>query len=197
MVRTICDSQPSYLIVREELPERIREQGLRRGSALPSIRKISRIYGVSKAAAERAGRSLVRDGISYTQHGRGVFLAVEDPEEAMSGSNTIGVVFGFLEYPRTDHCFYRQVYEGTQEWVARSRCNVLKLFSWRAKSASQKANELAHFTSLLGGLVALGIYSDEDCILLRNTGLPLVVLDHDTDAAGHRLRSAGQLPHHV
>jgi len=154
------------------------------GSALPSVRKISRIYGVSKAAAERAVRSLVRDGICYTQHGRGVFLAVENPEEAVSGSKTIGVVFGFLEYPRTDHRFYRQVYEGTQEWTARSRCNVLKLFSWRAKSAGQKANELARFAPLLGGLVALGIYSDEDCILLRNTGLPLVVLDYDTELLG-------------
>ena len=95
-MRTSCDSQPPYLIAREGLLEHFRQQGLRRGSALPSIRKLSGIYGVSKAPAERAVRSLVRDGICYTQHGREVFWAVEDPEEAMSGSETTGVVFGFL-----------------------------------------------------------------------------------------------------
>ena len=65
---------------------------------MPSIRKIFKIYGVSKAAAERAVRSLVRDGICYTQRGREAFWAVEDLEEAMSGSETTAVVFGFLGF---------------------------------------------------------------------------------------------------
>ena len=100
------------------------------------------------------------------------------------------VFWGFLEYLRIDSLFLfcelfcELFYEGTEEWMARSRCNVLKRFSWRAKSAGRKANRLARFAALLGALVALGIHGDEDCVLLRNTGLPLVVLDYDTELLG-------------
>jgi DNA-binding LacI/PurR family transcriptional regulator len=165
----------------------IRSSGARRGEALDSIRELSRRYEVSKAVAEKAVRSLVEDGICYAEQGRGVFLAVDADdglESRLVATSTVAVVFGYLEYPATDHHFYRQVYEGIQEWIVGNRCNVLKLYNWRRKTPSQKGAELSRFASGVDGLIALGVYSDEDCIRLRNTGLPLVAVDHDTELLG-------------
>jgi hypothetical protein len=162
-------------------------RGLGCGRALPSLREISRAHGVSKALAERAVAGLVEEGICRAQHGRGVFLAVDGPEaaaEKLAPVLTVGVVFGFQDYPATDHPFYRQVYEGLAEWIAARGANVLKLYNWRTKSPAQKRRELREFAGSLGGLVALGVYSDRDCILLRDAGLPLVVLDYDTGGLG-------------
>ncbi len=179
--------QASHLILREALLREVRQAGVRRGRSLPSIRDISRRHGVSKAVAERAVRSLIDDGICYAEQGRGVFLAVgsrEELGELLRASRTVAVVFGFMEYPRTGHLFYRQVYEGTQEWIAAERYNVLKLYNWRSKATAHKDRELARFTGGVDGFIALGIYSDEDCVRLRNTGVPLVVLDYDTESLG-------------
>ncbi|MHC4916797.1 MAG: GntR family transcriptional regulator [Planctomycetota bacterium] len=173
--------------LRRSLIAGIREARLGRGGALPSIREISRQHGVSKAAAEKAVRGLVADGICYAEQGRGVFVAVDDParlEERLAATRTIAVVFGYLEYPATDHHFYRQVYEGIQEWIVDGRSNVLKLYSWRTKSGAQKDQELARFVGGVDGVIALGVYVDEDLIRLRNTGLPLSVVDFDTVSLG-------------
>jgi DNA-binding LacI/PurR family transcriptional regulator len=169
------------------LIDQVRAARLGRGDAMPSIRAISRAHEVSKAIAERAIRSLVADGICYAEQGRGVFLAVSSDVELESrlvAIKTIAVVFGYLEYPATDHHFYRQVYEGIQEWIVGNRCNVLKLYSWRQKAASQKDAELARFAGGIDGLIALGLYSDEDCMRLRNTGLPLAVVDYEAESLG-------------
>ncbi len=165
----------------------IRQGGLDRGAPLPSIREISRRHNVSKATAEKAVRALVADGICYAEQGRGVFVAVGDAaalEERLAATRTIAVVFGYLDYPATDHQFYRQVYEGIQGWIVGGRCNLLKLYNWRVKSAAQKDQELARFAGGVDGLIALGVYVDEDLIRLRNTGLPLAVVDFDTESLG-------------
>jgi DNA-binding LacI/PurR family transcriptional regulator len=173
--------------LRELLIGEIRGNGMSRGQALPSIRELSRRYGVTKAVAERATRSLVADGICYAEQGKGIFVAVEEPAEIdalLRTSTTICVVFGFLEYARSDHHFFRQVYEGTQEWIAGNRFNVLKLYSWRAKSPAVKDRELQRFAPAVDGFLTLGIYSDEDCIRLRNTGLPVAAIDYDAALLG-------------
>jgi DNA-binding LacI/PurR family transcriptional regulator len=165
----------------------IRRAGLDRGAPLPSIREISRRHNVTKATAEKAVRALVADGICYAEQGRGVFLAVDDAaalEEKLAATRTIAVVFGYLDYPATDHHFYRQVYEGIQGWIVGGRCNLLKLYNWRVKSDAQKDQELARFASGVDGLIALGVYVDDDLIRLRNTGLPLAVVDFDTESLG-------------
>jgi len=180
------NARSSHVAVREALIKEIGHGKLQRGEPLPSIREISKAQRVSKAIAERAVRSLVEEGICYAEQGRGVFLAVDGPDELdrLTQTATVGAIFGYLEYPRTDHVFYRQVYEGTQEWISGRHFNVLRLYSWRAKGPVQKSRELAQFADRLAGLVALGVYSDADCTLMRNTGLPLVVLDYDTESLG-------------
>ncbi len=170
--------------LRVALLQDIGKAGVSAGSALPSIRQIAKTYGVSKALVERTVRRLVEEGICRAEHGRGVFLAVEDPLDAVVEISTIGVVFGFQEYPKTDHPFYRQVFEGFQEWIAEHGYNQLKLSGWRTKSRARKAREIGAFADRLGGIIALGIYSDADCLLLRDTGVPVVVLDYDTGALG-------------
>ncbi len=173
--------------LREALVQEIRNTRARKGELLDSIRELARRYGVSKAVAEKAVRSLVKNGICYAEQGKGVFVAIEDPNEIddlLDTPKTICAVFGFLEYPRSDHHFFRQVYEGTQEWIAGNRFNVLKLYSWRAKSAAVKDRELRRCAPAVDGFLTLGIYSDEDCIRLRNSGLPVAAIDYDVESLG-------------
>ncbi|MFH1022297.1 MAG: hypothetical protein V1809_02805 [Planctomycetota bacterium] len=183
MIRNAPSPANSPLAVKRKLLEDIRRNGLRRGQAIDSIRRISQKFKIGKAVAEKAVRSLVEDGICRPEHGRGVFLAVDDPAEVREAA-TIGIVFGYMDYPRTDHVFYRQVYEGMQEWLTDRDFNVLKLFGWRRKTPAQKARELSLFANHLAGIMALGLYTDDDCLLLRDTNLPVAVLDYDTESLG-------------
>jgi DNA-binding LacI/PurR family transcriptional regulator len=168
--------------LREQLLEGLRGAGLRRGEVLPSLREISGRYGVTKAAAERALRSLVDEGVCYTEPGRGAFMAVDSAE--LVETSTLAFVFGVYEYPRTGVAFYRDVYEGFQDWIFDAGHNVVKFYEWRSKSRPQKTREWAQFSDRVTGVGVLGVYADGDCMLLRNSGLPVVVMDYDTQSLG-------------
>ncbi len=192
----MAEQPPSMTDLRDRLLGEIRSAGLGRGEALPSLRDIASRFGVTKASAEKAVRTLVQDGICYTEPGRGAFLAADSSE--LADTAVLGFVFGVFEYPRTGVLFYRQVYEGAHGWICDGRYNVMKFYEWRSKTAVQKAREWKGIADRLSGAVALGIYDDADCMLLRNSGLPVVVLDYDTrdlgvdcavlDCAGSMLR---------
>jgi DNA-binding LacI/PurR family transcriptional regulator len=166
--------------IRGELLEAMSRERFVKGQRLASIREISQAYGVTKAIAERAVRGLIADGICYAEHGRGVFLAVDSSE--LRATSTVGIVFGGLESPANS--FFRQLDEGTQGWVAKEGHNVLKLYSWYAKNAGIKAREWSQFSDRLAGVMVIGLYADADVILLRNSGLPVVVMDFDTRSLG-------------
>jgi DNA-binding LacI/PurR family transcriptional regulator len=168
--------------LREELLGTLRAAGLRRGAVVPSLREISGRFGVTKAAAERAVRSLVADGVCYTEPGRGAFMAVDSAE--LVETSTLAFVFGVYEYPRTGVLFYRHVYEGMQEWIFGAGHNVVKFYEWRQKSRLQKTREWARFADRVAGVGVLGVYEDADCMMLRNSGLPVVVVDYDTHSLG-------------
>jgi DNA-binding LacI/PurR family transcriptional regulator len=156
---------------------------LRRGQPVDSIRAIASRLGIGRGAAQKAIRSLVMDGICRAERGRGVFLAVDDPREVRA-SRLIGVVSGYLKFPLAGNPIYRQMFDGLDRWIVGEGHNALTLHQWRDKSDAQKARELGQFAGRLAGLVAVGVYSDSACILLRNTGLPLAVADYDTAALG-------------
>ncbi len=172
----------SFEGLREQLLDGLRRAGLRRGEVLPSLRDISGNYGVTKAAAERVLRSLVEDGVCFTERGRGAFMAVDSSE--LVEHATLAFVFGEYEYPRTGVAFYRDVYEGFQNWLFDTGYNVMKFYEWRHKSAPQKKREWTQFSDRVAGVGVLGVYSDRDCMLLRNSGLPAVVMDYDTQSLG-------------
>lgn len=178
---------PTHSDLRSSLLNMIRNKELRRDQCLPSIRELSRRHRASKAAAERAVRSLVADGICRAEQGKGIFLNVDHPKDLdrlLAVPSTITVVFGYLDYPRSDSVFFRQVYEGIQSGITEDNCNILKLYNWKSKPATQKAGELSRFAGSVDGFVSLGIYSDEDMIRLRNTGRPVVAVDFDTHSLG-------------
>jgi DNA-binding LacI/PurR family transcriptional regulator/DNA-binding transcriptional regulator YhcF (GntR family) len=181
-----CRGNQALQDLRQVLIGQARNAGMTKGSGLLSIRKIARVHGVSKALAEKAVRSLVSDGICFAEQGKGVFLAVEDPRlpDMEPAASTICTVFGYMEYPQSDLSFFRQIFEGAQEVICIQRHNAAKLYNWRSKSSFTKNLELERFTAVVDGFLTLGIYSDEDCLRLRKTELPLVILDYDTEALG-------------
>jgi DNA-binding LacI/PurR family transcriptional regulator len=169
--------------LRARLIEEFRSKRLRSGQPIESIRAIAERFGIGKSAAEKVVRSLIADGICRAQHGRGVFLAVDDPQE-VKASKLIGVVSGYSQYPLADNVIYRQMFAGLDRWIVGQGHNALTLHHWRNKPVAQKSRELAQYAPQVAGLAAVGIYNDATCILLRNSGLPLVVIDYDASPLG-------------
>ena len=62
--------------------------------------------------------------------------------------------------------------------------NILSLYQWRRKSPQQKEWELEQFSERLAGILAFGIYDDRDCLRIRDTGIPTVVVDYETIGLG-------------
>lgn len=163
--------------------EEARTRGLRRDSALPSVRSLAKVYGVAKATIERTVRTLIKEGICYSVPGKGVFLA-QDPPEPEKETTTIGVVFGYQAYRDEWLVFYRQLFEGLQREAIEREHNLLSLYHWKRKSAPQKNRELSVYRDAATGFIALGIYDEQDCLRLRDSGLPTVALDYDTRLLG-------------
>jgi DNA-binding LacI/PurR family transcriptional regulator len=87
-------SEPIYLQLRGDLIKRIRENQLRPGSRLPSIRMLSRQLGVAPLTVWNAVRALASEGILASNGGRGTFvteqalslLADQDEEDRRAGA---------------------------------------------------------------------------------------------------------------
>jgi DNA-binding LacI/PurR family transcriptional regulator/DNA-binding transcriptional regulator YhcF (GntR family) len=86
-------SEPIYLQLRGHLIKRIRDNQLRPGSRLPSIRTLSRQLGVAPLTVWNAVKALAGEGILSSNGGRGTFvteqaltlLAGQDEEERRNG----------------------------------------------------------------------------------------------------------------
>ena len=77
-----------WQLIEEYIRSQIASRRLRRGDAVPSVRKIARAFNVSTNTAERAYGSLIRTGVLVTRQGRGTFVSpVLDIE--VSGSDML------------------------------------------------------------------------------------------------------------
>ncbi len=176
-------TETPYLQVKNGLMGTARDEGWVDGAPLPSVREIARAYDVSKATVERAVRELKEEGLCYSIRGKGVFLK-EKPPESERAATTLGVVFGYESNRDEYHHFYISVYQGLERQVLRDQFNLLSLFHWNKKSAVLKNRELTRFRDAVDGFLLLGVYNDEDCLRVRDSGLPVVALDYDTLALG-------------
>ncbi len=157
------------------------------GSAMPSIRNIAKSHKVSQALAQKAIELLVDADICRAEHGRGVFVrdSIQQPiQELLKETKTIAVVFGYAPHPETSHPFYKNVFNGFQEWLHSEEHDLLSFFAWRSKSASKKKQLIRRHAQHIDAFITIGIYNDDDLILLRNTGLPVCALDIDATTLG-------------
>ena len=170
---------PSYLAVTYRLLEDVWREGLGPGSPLPSVRVLARRYGISEGTVVRAFKYLIKEGICYSVSRRGMFLK-EAPPPTQVGRLTVGLVLYYERYREEDNPFYRMLYEGAEMEAGRRSYNVLSLHSWRRKDPMRKSREIEEFCRNLAGFVALGVYSERDCLRLRDSGVPTVAVDYET-----------------
>lgn len=69
------DSRPMYLQIMAQIKQKIMIADWQAGFHLPSIREMAASIGVSVITVKRAYMELEREGVIYTQHGRGSFVA--------------------------------------------------------------------------------------------------------------------------
>ena len=69
------DSRPMYLQILVQIKQKISVGDWQAGFHLPSIREMASSTGVSVITIKRAYSELEREGVIYTQQGRGSFVA--------------------------------------------------------------------------------------------------------------------------
>jgi len=100
---------PLYLQVAGALKQRVRAKVYPSGSALPSVRTLSREFGVSTFVVQRAVRELEEGGIVQTHHGKDmVITGPGDCEQA-------AILFGFIHPYVSSMGFHRDVLEYLDE----------------------------------------------------------------------------------
>jgi DNA-binding GntR family transcriptional regulator len=78
------DPRPPYLLAADKLRTEIASGRLKPGDRLPSARDMRDDFGIAYATVQSALRVLRDEGLIYTVHGRGSYVA--DPENPPSGS---------------------------------------------------------------------------------------------------------------
>jgi DNA-binding LacI/PurR family transcriptional regulator len=178
----VAPSKLSCKELRQNLLRSFAEEGVSRAAPLPSIRETAAKFGVTRSLAERAIRGLVQEGVLRAEHGRGLFLAADGKDLVTSA--TVGAVFGHSEYAYETQLFQRRVYEGFRSVMVEENYNILSFHNWAHKSALLQRRELALHAAGLQGVALLEIYNDDACLLFRDSGLPVVVLDYDAQPLG-------------
>lgn len=69
--------QPIYLMIKQELKEKIKNGTYQSGDRIPSERELSNIFDISRMTARQAINELVKEGLVKREKGRGTF--VESP----------------------------------------------------------------------------------------------------------------------
>jgi DNA-binding LacI/PurR family transcriptional regulator len=172
-----------YRLIAGKILESAREAKLGSDDMLPSVRTFAKKFSVGKGVVEQAFRYLSDEGICYAIHGKGTFLA-QDPPVLSKKSTAVGLIQSYSRYQEEDNPFFRSLYEGAAEEAVGRDHNILSLYNWQKKNPFQKSDELAQFSPALTGFVALGIYDDDDCLKLRNTGKPVAAVDYNTETLG-------------
>ncbi len=169
----------SYHAVIQEVLNEARKQNLAVDARLPSVRELARKFEVAKGTVEQALRELVREGLCYAVSRKGVYLARELPP-AEAESSTICLVLQYERYSEETNPFYRSLFEGAEAAAVSARHNVLTLHEWRQKNPLQKTREIEQFRQQLAGILGLAIYDERDCLRIRQSGLPAVIVDNET-----------------
>lgn len=69
------DSRPMYLQIMAQIKQKIMVGDWQSDFHLPSIRELASVTGVSVITVKRAYQELEREGVIYTQQGKGSFVA--------------------------------------------------------------------------------------------------------------------------
>jgi DNA-binding LacI/PurR family transcriptional regulator len=80
---------PKYYKLAEELRQQIQSGALLPGARLPSISETQAMHGISQGTVKQAHALLERDGLIVREHGRGIFVAHQNP---VCTTKTLGLI---------------------------------------------------------------------------------------------------------
>jgi DNA-binding LacI/PurR family transcriptional regulator len=156
-----------------------RQQKLGKDARLPSVRELADRYNVATATVQQAIRQLVSEGFCYAVDRKGVFLAKPIPAQTPE-TTTVALVLNYERQSEETNPFLRSLYQGAESEAVQRKHNVLTLFEWHRKDPIQKNREVQQFRQQLTGFLALSLYNERDCLRLRDSGVPVVVVDNET-----------------
>lgn len=120
-----------HLQVGSQLEQRIRRGEYAGGQTLPSVRALSKEFGVSLNVIQRAVTQLSEKGILVAQHGRGLTVAHADRCQRSA------IVFGFVQPYTSQMAFEQQVLLYAEEAFA-NRDNLMIIRSSQATAMAER-----------------------------------------------------------
>lgn len=153
-MNAVLDKQshiPMYAQIEEELERRIEQGEFSVGSAIPSERELTELFGVSRMTVRQSVTNLVNRGLLYREKGRGTFVASPKVEQPLIGMTSF-----------------------TEDMKARGMAPSNKLIRFEKKMADPDiAQELQLDSREEVFLVERIRYADEKPMALERTYLPV------------------------
>lgn len=173
----------AYIEISKQILNNILEENLAVDSLLPSVRKLAENFEVSKSTIELAFKELIKEDYCYPVHGKGIYLK-RIPQNMGKTCSTFALVLGYQKLREEINPFYRNLFLSAESEITQDSDNLLCLNHWNRKDVFAKKEELKQFSSNLDGMLGIGLYNERDCMRLRDTGIPTVIVDVDTVTLG-------------
>lgn len=87
-MKAVLDKQshvPMYVQIEEELKRQINDGEFPIGTAIPSERELTELFGVSRMTVRQSITNLVNEGLLHREKGRGTFVASPKVEQPLNG----------------------------------------------------------------------------------------------------------------
>ena len=87
-MKKLLDKQstvPMYVQIEEHLKQRMQQGEFSVGTAIPSERELTEMFGVSRMTVRQSITNMVNNGLLYREKGRGTFVAAPKVEQPLSG----------------------------------------------------------------------------------------------------------------
>lgn len=78
-------SIPIYLVIENDIKEKINNGGLKEGDLIPSENELKETYNVSRMTVRQALNNLVNEGLLYRHQGKGTFVSTVKIEKSIQG----------------------------------------------------------------------------------------------------------------
>ncbi len=173
MLNTALNNRvPLFLQVANHLKQKLRESQLSTGDKLPTVRALSREFGVSINVIQRAVRELEKEGYITIQHGRGMEISGKEVKTA--------IPFGFILPFELNSGFAGKIIPAAMSAFNRDSSF---LFTDSSNNNPERERELVdHYIS--NGVAGLIIWPSSDNYngeYFRNLSkkIPIVLIDRD------------------
>ena len=171
-------SIPAYKQIKDVLTEEIRQGKYKPGAVIPSVNRLSEMFGTSRNTAVKAVSDLVHEGIVYTVQGKGTLVRdLKNPKAVLhkrkENSTVPNVGILLADFDNIDHPYMSSIIKGVYERAKAIQCNM-KIFCINNYSI----DDFIHHENF-DGLIVLTVLPYSSVFILKQNKIPFVLANND------------------